>query len=220
MKYSATKLALYLLIFLGLVGWIGFIYTHGRSKKYEQDIAQLQSNMRASTDSLRTYRLKNGNLLAAKAGWILERAEMIKKLNISEKEVREAENKLNSSVREITKVETRVVVDTIYPTGDSTIYNYHDNWLALKAETNPLKIYDIEMRVPLVIGRTRDDQAYVTSPNPYVLFDSIESVRGPEKRKSRWGISAYGGVGVQYGLINKQIDLGPQVGIGITYKIF
>jgi hypothetical protein len=35
----------------------------------------------------------------------------------------------------------------------------------------------------------------------------------------KWGFCIYGGVGVQYGVITRKIDFGPQVGIGFYYRI-
>jgi len=35
----------------------------------------------------------------------------------------------------------------------------------------------------------------------------------------RWGIGVYGGIGVQYGILTRKFDFGPQIGIGFYYKI-
>lgn len=39
-------------------------------------------------------------------------------------------------------------------------------------------------------------------------------------KPKRWGIGPYVGVGFDYGLINKDVDVSVQVGLGITYSIF
>ena len=40
----------------------------------------------------------------------------------------------------------------------------------------------------------------------------------PQKVK-HWGIGVHAGVGVQYGTIGKRMDVGPYVGVGISYNI-
>lgn len=39
-------------------------------------------------------------------------------------------------------------------------------------------------------------------------------------KKKRWGISIQGGIGVNYGLIHKSFDVGPYIGIGVSYNLF
>ena len=85
-------------------------------------------------------------------------------------------------------------------------------------------VYNIGMYLPLKVGITEDYTIFVTSPNPYFKASSIEGavIDGSKfaKKPSRWTFSVYGGFGAQYGLINKQIDIGPQVSAGIGFRIF
>ena len=56
-------------------------------------------------------------------------------------------------------------------------------------------------------------------PSDTVYINTEKIIK--EKQK-KWSISVHTGVGLQYGIINnnKQFDVGPYVGIGVSYNIF
>lgn len=47
-------------------------------------------------------------------------------------------------------------------------------------------------------------------------FTSIQHIKLPKEKK--WGFGVTIGVSATYGLLYKKIDIGPSVGVGITYK--
>ena len=217
---------------IGLV--IGFIAT---TVHKNDAIDILEQNLRAAQDTIEVYQLRNGDLLYEKAAYILNEKNLHEQLNITEEEIKDLKNKLGSSFSSITSIGADVIYDTIYVKNDSIIYNdrnldyrfsYADPWLALKGHTTILEdttattsLYDITVPVPLIVGVTKDNNIFVESKNPYLNITSIEgAVLADRAKKSRWSLGVSLGIGAQYGLINKTLDVGPQVGIGICYKIF
>lgn len=87
----------------------------------------------------------------------------------------------------------------------------------------------VEVMVPMEQKHYSDSlyDAYVSGFKP--SLDSLriyqttkvvtitEIVKVPEKK--RWGIGVQAGMGVQYGTIHKQMDVGPYIGVGISYNI-
>lgn len=87
----------------------------------------------------------------------------------------------------------------------------------------------VEVMVPMEQKHYSDSlyDAYVSGYKP--SLDSLriyqttkvvtitEIVKVPEKK--RWGIGVQAGMGVQYGTIHKQMDVGPYIGVGISYNI-
>lgn len=86
----------------------------------------------------------------------------------------------------------------------------------------------VEVLVPMEQKHYRDSlyDAYVSGYKPNL--DSLHvypvtkvittTVTIPQKVK-HWGIGVYAGVGVQYGTIGKRMDVGPCVGVGISYNL-
>ena len=217
-------------LFLALLGslWCGGNQSRSR-KNWEHNYEVLQ-------DSVEVIETKYGETLYENGSLILEKKELEEALNITKKQIKEYEKKLGSNLAYISNLEaqlkikdtvtvTQVVHDTL---SNSYLMNYKDEWLgfeeifSLKSPSSPvLDVYNISMNVPLRVGLTDDYTIFVTSPNPYFNITSIEgAVIDGEKfapKPKHWSFGVYGGFGVQYGLINKQLDAGPQGGFGIIY---
>lgn len=212
-----------------------------------QKLGKAETNIKALTDTLHTYELKNGELLYEKQGFVVEKKELEKHIGIKEKEVKEIEKKLKSALATIAKLQAQVRIDTIHTVDsvevlpDST-YNYHfeykDNWMALDGVTN-VKLYpfnthtiinNIGIEVPLKLGTTKDDKWFVTSENPYVQFTSVEGANIEKAKPKRWSIGIQGGVGavLGYGISGSSDGIvrtgwilggGAYLGFGVTYKL-
>lgn len=209
---------------------------------------KLETNIEALTDSVHVYQLKNGELMYEKQGFILEKAELEKYLDISKKEVKDLEKKLGSALATIAKLEGQVKIDTLVMKDsvvikpDSTIdifFDYNDRWLTLDGTTNycPRDNFAIttmnciRMQVPLKVGTSKDDKWFVTSENPYVQFTSIEGANIDKSKPKRHSIGVNVGLGLGAGFgvcippsggtVNSGIILGPvlYVGVGYTYKL-
>ena len=205
-----------------------------------------ENNIKALTDTIHTYQLQNGELLYEKQGYILEKAELEKYLDLSKKETKELEKKLKSSVATIAKLQASVRVDTlrmtdsIYVTDDNTYRNefkYSDRWLVVNGNTeftlNPYPeshtiINNIGMELPLKVGTTEDNKWFVTSDCPYVQFTSIEGANLEKAKTKHWGMGPTITAGVGYGWgtdfkggnTNGGLIAGVMVGWSIHYDVF
>jgi hypothetical protein len=204
-----------------------------------------ENNIKALTDTIHTYQLKNGELMYEKQGYIIEKAELEKYLDLSKKEIKDLEKQLKSSVATIAKLQASVRVDTlrmtdsIYITDDNVYHNvfrYNDKWLTIDGNTeftlNPYPdsktfINNIGMELPLKVGTTEDNKWFVTSDCPYVQFTSIEGANTSKAKTKNWGIGPTITAGVGYGWgtdfkggnTNGGLIAGVMVGFSIHYDI-
>lgn len=218
-----------------LVSLAANAYFLTRTDSLERQNAIYYQNYVAATDSLRTYQLDNGELLVAQKSYILETDELKQKLHISEKEYKDIEKKLNSTIQALTVAQGQVRIDTITIPGEPIIksdtlvsrFAWGDDWLTLRGVTeaspshSKTTIYNIMTGVPLTVGMTEDYQLFATTPNPYVTFTNITPALNSRliPKKKRWSIGLSGGFGVMYGLNAKKFEVGPYIGVGIGYKL-
>lgn len=219
---------------------LSFTIIYAKNKNNKLDIAN--NNIEALTDTITCKELKNGELLQYNQSLVLEKQELEKYLQISQQEVKDLEKKLNSKLLYISKLEGTIKTDTIYientvSTIDSLSYRYsfmkdteyyticgytdvdenHKSFTTITENTVPLK---------LKVGLTQDWKIFVTSDNPNVNLTSIEGALVDKKaflkqqKKDRFSIGIQFGFGAQYGLMHRQFDYGPYIGIGAEYRIF
>lgn len=211
--------------------------------KHKLDIAE--NNISALTDTISTYKLKNGDLLYEKQGYIAEKEQLSTFIGVQESEIKELEKKLGSAVSTIAKLKQEVKVDTlklidsVYIYDDEIIndFSFSDNWLSLSGTTIykdykfSTKLNNLSMDVPLKVGTTKDNTWFVTTENPYVSFSSIEGASIEKTKPKRFSLSIHAGVGLSYGygisgandgLVRSGWFFGPAVhiGAGISYKLF
>ena len=229
-KYLLGAAIVLLLAVIGL--WAYNVNLQRKSNNWKHNYEVLQ-------DSVEVIKTKNGELLYENGSLIIEKNELEEALDISKKQVKEYEKALGSKLAYISKLEAQLKVkDTIKITNivhdtlsNSYSMHYDDSWLKFDevfSLKNPIKpemsLYNISMNMPLKVGIGDNYRIFVTSPNPYFNVTSIEGavIDGSQfaKKQSRWTLGLFGGFGVQYGLINKQIDAGPQVGIGVGFRFF
>lgn len=198
-----------------------------------------EHNLNVSRDSVRTLVLKNGEHVSTINSYILKKRELEEYLDISKSEIKELEKKLDSKVAYVSNTVTEVqyhdimMHDTIHIMDTSTSsYNiyYNDQWLKLHGisiindSIVTTTLDTIYIPVPLQVGLTDDYQIWVKSKNPYLNVTSIEGavIEGSKlnQKTKYWGLGIQGGIGVNYGIINKRIDVGPYIGIGISYNLF
>ena len=212
--------------------------------KQKLDIAE--NNISALTDTISTYKLKNGELLYEKQGYIAEKEQLSTFIGVQESEIKELEKKLGSAVSTIAKLKQEVKVDTlklidsVYVYDEDEVRNdfsFSDNWLSLSGTTIykdykfSTTLNSLSMDVPLMIGTTKDNTWFVKTDNPYVSFSSIEGASIEKAKPKRFSLSIHAGVGLSYGYgISSSTDgivrsgwfFGPAVhiGAGVSYKIF
>ena len=120
----------------------------------------------------------------------------------------------------------------------------HDTTTIIRPEPHYVRITDTMLiAVPVVDTVHVRDSVYITLPREEKVYadstyravvsgyapslDSISVypttaiVHVPVTKyvAKRWGIGVQVGAGVQYGAIRKQVDVGPYIGVGISYNI-
>lgn len=202
---------------------------------YNNQLDISDQNLNAYRGQLEQMELKNGELISVRDSYILRIQDLENQFDISKKEVKDLQRKLNSSLAYIAELKSNVRIDTIVTIKDTIIYKdketdirfiYNDDWLSFNGETKIMdkktatNIFNMNINVPLKVGLSDDYQIFVQSDNPYVNFSSIEgAVIDKSKlrpKKKRWNIGIYGGFGIHYDMPTKSFGYGPQLGIGVS----
>lgn len=200
-------------------------------------ISDLESNIDAYRDSLTVTKLKNGELLYDKKLYVIKSKELEEALAISKKEKSELENKLNSKIAYIAKLESSirvdsiVVHDTIVKKNDSieASFSYSDKWMKFNGVTSifgnksKTSINNLYINTPLQVGITDDYNIFVKSPNPYIDITSIEgaiidgSTLKPKQKRFTHGFQI--GAGLGYGIIHNKFDIVVYGGYGVNFYV-
>lgn len=202
-----------------------------------QKIQTLDHNLVAAQDEIQTLVLENGNLLSEKSAYILKNKELESVLEITKQEKKDIEKKLNDKIAYIAnisgqvRVDTLTLRDTVYKTSDNKFdinWSYNDKWLRLSGATqydghkSSTNLHGISLYTPLKVGLTDNYTIFVEAKNPYLKITNIEGaiIDGSNLRPkpNYWTLSLQGGLGAQYGLINNKFDIGPYVGVGVSYN--
>lgn len=202
----------------------------------------LNHNYQTALEQVDTLRLKNGNLLAERNSFVASISDLEELLNISKKEVRELQRKLDGKLLYISKLESEIEfrdehpsIDTVTVYKDSSFiykFNFSNDWYYV-AGTSFINNFlatttldKVKMSVPLTVGLTEDWKIFVETPNPYVSFSNIDGAilnkdtYLKQKKVQRWGLSISLGLYGGYNLVGtKGFYLGPGGGIGVTYKL-
>lgn len=231
-RKSIISLIVEAVLFLGIISF-GYKVMNGKLETSEQ-------NLTAYKGQMEQLELKNGELIATRDSYILDKKNLEEALNVSKSEVKELEKKLNSSLAYIANMESQVRIDTVTIFKDSIIYDegdiaqihfdYDDDWFGVKGTTDltgpeiTTSLYDIKMYVPIQWGMTDNYKIFVQSDNPYVSFTNLDGavIDGskiiPKQRK--FGLSVQGGFGVNYDLIKKNLGVGPYLGVGVHWRLW
>lgn len=181
------------------------------------ELRYANQNMRATKNQVEQLVLENGEIITIKDSYISSYNEIKEQLELSNKEIRTLKRKLGEKPKTITKIETVIKYDTIQPiqVQQPNIFNYNDDWVSFNLDIDKPLVYDMVINAPMKVGMS-DNKVFVYSDNPYL---NITSVENHIKKPSRWSIGIQCGLGLNYGIINKSIDVGPYLGVGIEYKI-
>ena len=189
-------------------------------------------NYIASQDTLRTYEIKNGELLVAKKAYELSNRNLSDALSSTRKELKDIEQKLKSKIDYIAEIEGNVRIDTVTTTivRDSISYvirdgiypfYYSDNYFSFEGQTNTHEnktfLYNLKMDLPLTVGLTKDNQIFVNTSNPYVTITDIKGAKVKPKHKHfSHGIQL--GIGPAYSFIYNRFDFAIYAGYGLEYR--
>ena len=213
--------------------------------KYSKQLKIANHNIDALNDTIELVKLNNGDLLYAKNSLIIEKEELEQYLAISKDEIKELEKKLKENVIYVSKLKENIKLDTIYIKDevdfsdgkytyyfkDSTQYYKIAGYTKLEDLENANTIItNNEINADLTVGLSDDWKIFVTSDNPYISFDTINGALldkdyylsktqnvNNKKKKSGFNLGIQAGFGAQYGLMHKQFDYGPYIGVGLSW---
>ena len=199
--------------------------------KHNCDTAQ--NNIVALTDSIEYYECKTGELVAQKTMLIGE----IKDLKESySKELNCLYDDLNSMKRKNAQMAAQLkgfidnpVKDTIWKYDTIKFeksliqpFDFSDKWrilsgnITLKDDTIGLNIKEDQVFFDYTIA-IEDGCIYIKSDNPYVKYDYVTAIQEQQKKPKHWNIGFQAGFGFQYGMFNKTINVGPYLGVGVSW---
>ena len=200
--------------------------------------AVIKNNLKAATEEIELLKTVNEDLLAKKQSYVTTINDLENYINISKKEVKDLQKALNDKILYISELETLInikpteVHDTTVVYKDSTFnftFNFSDKWYELTGNSSfdynrvKTEINALYVNVPLRVGLTDDWKIFVTTQNPYVVFNDIDGALLDkdaylkQQKKKKWGISISGGMYAGYDLLSKHIYIGPGGGCGISY---
>lgn len=213
---------------------IGLIVTLMVLRGVQRDLAVAESNLRASQDTLREYKISNGDLLWARTLWISERAALRDSLEKIGVDMKELEKILDDKIELISFLEGQVRIDTVIRVRDSIVYvdSTGDPYKYFNVRSEYYSIYGyhhkgyttietVNIPLDLRVGLTKGRQIWVHSSNPFVHITSITgaSVSDEDLARVRKPWISHGlqiGFGCQWGMINRKLDVGPYIGYGVT----
>lgn len=215
-----------LLILLIILCIILLLFSKCTADKNER----LQNNIEVLIDSVRVTELKNGDLLYSKRILEAENKELAEAVGIEKSKRKEIEKELGEKIELIAnikgeiKVDTLILKDTVVETdyGTRIDFSFKDQYLSLDGTTRlsngiaQTQINWLSMDAPVTLGKTKNGQFFIRSENPYVSFHNIQ-VAEELKKPKRWNIGFQVGIGVNYDLINKNLGVGPYLGVGLSY---
>lgn len=193
----------------------------------------VQNNIVALTDSIEYYECKTGELVAQKTMLIGE----IKDLKESHsKELNCLYDDLNSMKRKNAQMAAQLkgfidnpVKDTIWKYDTIKFeksliqpFDFSDKWrilsgnITLKDDTIGLNIKEDQVFFDYTIA-IEDGCIYIKSDNPYVKYDYVTAIQEQQNKPKHWNIGFQAGFGFQYGMFNKTINVGPYLGVGVSW---
>ena len=192
-----------------------------------------QNNIVALTDSIEYYECKTGELVAQKTMLVGE----IKDLKESHsKELNCLYDDLNSMKRKNAQMAAQLkgfidnpVKDTIWKYDTIKFeksliqpFDFSDKWrilsgnITLKDDTIGLNIKEDQVFFDYTIA-IEDGCIYIKSDNPYVKYDYVTAIQEQQKKPKHWNIGFQAGLGFLSCMFNKTIDVGPYLGVGISW---
>ena len=194
-----------IILIIGLFGWC----IHLRN---QLDISN--QNLYTSQSKIEQLQLENGKIVSIRDSYIVSNKELKEQLELSNKEIRTLKKRLGEKPNVITKIETVIERDTLKLFKQIDYYSYKDDWMSFNYNPQYQSVTDFSMKTSINIGYT-NDKVFVYSDNPYLNINTVENFKREEKH---WNFGFHFGIGLNYGLINKRVDVGPTVSVGVNYK--
>ena len=188
---------------------------------------QMQHNINALSDSVRHYKTKSGNIAAEKT-LLIGDIDLLKRTNDSLYDKLKDMNVKNpqqvvyiESKADYGKRDTVWNVRTENATFDMNKYfDFSNKWRELTGNVS-LKDSSLALYIDKDIvyfdytTAIKDGKVYISSSNPYIIFNHIDGITIPTSKRKYWHIGPSVGVG-----INTKGDMLPYAGINLTYSLF
>ena len=205
MKWFNIIIIILIIFIIGLFGWC--IHLRNRLNISNQ-------NLHTSQSKIEQLQLENGKIVSIRDSYIVSNKELKEQLELSNKEIRTLKKRLGEKPKVITKIETVFERDTLELFKQIDYFSYKDDWMSFNYNPQYQSITDFSMKTAINIGYT-NDKVFVYSDNPYLNINAVENFKREEKH---WNFGFNFGIGLNYGLINKRVDVGPTVSVGVNYK--
>ena len=190
---------------------------------------QMDHNQKALTDSIETYKGRNGKLVADKTIMIGEYNDLKDKYdNLQEKvkdmKVRNPDHVVYVETEVINEVhDTTFIIDRSLPTLRKD-FDFSNNFRQLAGF---MELKDDNLGLNITQDRTildytlaiKDGKVYMSSSNPYVQYNEIQGITLPAAKKPKFSIGVGPQIGVGYDLINKQPGIFAGVGISANFNL-
>jgi len=216
-----------LILVLALLGSIAGFGTY--FSKYSKMKKEYDHNVHALSDTIKTYKGKNGQLVAEKAILIGD-IDLLKTTN--ENLSNELNNMKVRNPSQVVYVETEVineVHDTTFII-DRTVpyqrkdFNFSDSFRQLEGY---MELMDNNLGLNITKDRTfvdytlaiKDGRVYMTSTNPNVQFNEIQGITIPSPKKPKFSIGIGPQLGVGYDILNKQPGIFAGVGVSANFNL-
>lgn len=237
LNLSSIKNIIIVVLFIITITFSGLYF----NKKYDYEISN--QNYYAAVDSLRTTQNKLGEIVYEKNMYVLSIEELEKENSNLYNDIKKLSTRDRKNLVEISKLNTEIgfLKDSINQKLDTTsedikfLFDLTNEYrklsgytlVSLSPLTSSLYIEEDKIFTDLTISKIKTDKGFelnVSSTNPYLKINNIEGsivnidAYQKSQKQKHWGLGVSAGIGATYGLINKNIDVGPTISITINYN--
>lgn len=190
---------------------------------------EYEHNTKALNDTIRTYKGRNGQLVAEK-NILIGDYNTLKDLNdnlaeeVKNMKVRRPDHVVYVETEVVNEVhDTTYIIDRSLPSirkdfDFSNEYRQLAGFMELKDENLGLNITNDRTLVDYTLA-IKDGKVYMTSSNPYVQYNEIQGITLPTPKKPKFSIGIGPQLGVGYDIINKQPGIFAGVGISANFNL-
>lgn len=201
------------IIIIGLIATVGYVYWSNNEQKQ-----QFKDNLSILNDTISTYKLKTGELVAEKAvlqvtGQDIKDQLYIKDSTLSELVQKYRKVQSTTTIQTVTKIDTLTIRSERVDSVNFKFSRFH-KFYSISGSYNDERLLIDSLVLPnvqnIVTGIKKGRMSVsVTNSNPYIRTTGMNTqiVKVPVKR---FGIGAFGGV---------DVTGSPTVGVGVTYSL-
>jgi len=186
-------------------------------------------NSKALTDSINTYKSRNGDLVAEKTLWVgryNDAKKMYDELNekVQNMKVHNPDQVVYVETEVINEVhDTTYIIDRSLPSlrkefDFSNNYRQLAGFMELKDDNLGLNITQDKTIVDYTLA-IKDGKVYLSSSNPYVQYNEIQGITVPAPKKPKFSIGIGPQLGAGFDLISKQPGIYAGVGISANFNL-